>query len=111
MERSTVIVFDFASLFIVCCLYAVLVAKLRAWYIRENKTWAMLVFGVGLVLIAIGCLIPFGIVSLDQWGIFILAFCVGGAPMVVGQLMQDARTRALRERESKRRNHDDHSRR
>jgi hypothetical protein len=85
------------------------VHHLRPWYIKHNKTWFMLVVGVLLVLGAIGALVPFGIVSLDAWGLFILAFCVGGAPMVIGQLIQDARERAQQE-SAQRRNHDQNSR-
>lgn len=108
MGGLRIVVFDFAALFVACCIYAIVVHRLRSWYIRENKTWFMLVVGVCLVLIALGALIPFGILGLFEWGLMITAFCVGGAPMVVGQLIQDARVRALREN-NKRRGHDENS--
>jgi uncharacterized membrane protein len=109
MEHNRIIVYDFAALFIVCCLYALVVHRARPWYVRENKTWFMLVVGVVIVLAAIGALIPAGIVDLHQWGLFVLAFCVGGAPMVVGQLIQDAIDHGRRD--AARRNHDENTRR
>src|SRR5262245_3734342 len=107
MEDYQIIVTDFAVLFTVCCVYAVIVNRARAWYIKRNKTWFMLVVGVCIVLSALAALIPYHIIALDQWGLMILAFCVGGAPMVVGQLIQDAHDRGQGER----RNHDESSRR
>jgi hypothetical protein len=107
MDQNTLIVADFAALFIAACLYALLLRRLRAWYRRKNKTWVMVIGGVTLVLALIGLLIPFGVVDLASWGIFILAFCVAGVPIAVGEMLQDAHdagvaTRGGRDEEARR---------
>lgn len=106
MDANQILVTDFAALFIVCCLYAVVLHHVRPWYRRKNRTWVMLVAGVVLVLIAIAALIPFGIVDLASFGIFVLAFCVAGFPVAIGEMIQEARE-AGQDEARRERNHDD----
>ena len=109
MDWPTIVLIDFTALFVGCSLYAVALHYLRPWYIKHNKTWFVLVLGVVFVLAALAVLIPFGIVDRFSWSLFVLGFCVAGSPIVVGQLMQDAADRALTK--TKRRNHDEDTRR
>lgn len=111
MDRNVIVVLDFAALFTWCCMYAWVLHRraVRHWYITHNKTWFVLVLGVVFVLAALAALIPFGVIDRVSWSLFVLAFCVGGAPMVVGQLIQDARNRALHD--ARKENHDENSRR
>lgn len=97
MRWYELLIVDLAGLFLAGCLYALVLRLTREWYRRENKTYVMLIGGVVLTLAGIGVLIPFGVVDLASWAIFILGFCAIGLPVAVGEKLQDAREAGIKE--------------
>jgi hypothetical protein len=84
------------GLALVSALYAALLNRkgIREWY-TPDRTWVTVVIGDGLIIGALLCLVPFGVLALWQWGIVLGYTCVAGAPIIIWQRIR-AKTRQRR---------------
>ncbi len=74
------------GLVIVSTLYAVVlnIRTVREWY-TPDRTWITVVIGDGLILAALLCLVPFGILAIAQWWIILIYTFAAGVPIIIWQ--------------------------
>jgi multisubunit Na+/H+ antiporter MnhG subunit len=107
-QHEYIVFYVFLGLFLASLVFAGVLAleRVREWYVTRNKTWLMVVIGTLLILTALRVLVIFEVISLYMWSLAALACCVAGAPIVFGQLLQDAHEKGkLASKDDNRRNH------
>ena len=74
------------GLLVVASLYAAVlnIRAVREWY-TPDRTWITVVIGDGLILGALLCLVPFGILALWQWWIACVYTVAAGVPIIIWQ--------------------------
>ena len=77
------------GLVVVSSLYAAVlnIRAVREWY-TPDRTWITVVIGDGLIIAALLCLVPSGVLSMAQWWIVLVYTFAAGVPIIIWQFIR-----------------------